>query len=123
MSERGGGHFIGFSMHTAYQHYPYMAIFSAAKIALESLIKGISNEYLQKGIFANVISLATLLTETEKRIKPYGDYPNWLQTEEVCGIVDNLIKHSDGLLNGNVIHAYKYSSTYFGESYRERIRK
>ena len=123
MRERGGGHFIGFSMHTAYQHYPYMAVFSAAKIALESLIKGIANEYLEHGVIANAISLATLLTDTERRIKPYGDYPHWLKTEEVCEIVNNLIEHSGNLVNGSVIHAYKYSETFFGDSYFHRIRK
>ena len=35
MCKRGGGHFIGFSMHTAYQHYPKMVAFTAAKIAVE----------------------------------------------------------------------------------------
>ena len=120
MRERGGGHFIGFSMHTSYQHYPYMALFSAAKNALESLIKCISNENLKYKIYANVISLATLLTETEKRIKPYGDYDNWLKTEEVCEIVYNLINDSNGLVNGSIIHAYKYSKTFFEESYTSK---
>lgn len=123
MRKRGGGHFIGFSMHTSYQNYPYMALFSAAKNALESLIKGISNEYLKHNIYANVISLATLLTETEKRIKPNGDYDNWLRTEEVCEIVHNLIKDSNGLVNGSIIHAYKYSKTFFEEAYTRRISK
>lgn len=123
MRVRGGGHFIGFSMHTAYQHYPYMALFSAAKNALESLIRGISNEYLKYKIYSNVISLATLQTKTEKRIKPHGDYENWLKVEEVCEIVNNLIKHSNGLVNGSVIHTYKYSKTFFEDAYISRIRK
>lgn len=123
MSERGGGHFVGFSMHTAYQNYPYMALFSAAKMALESFIKGISNEYLKDGINANVISLSTLQTEHELRMKPHGDYSNWLRTEEVCKIVTNLIECSSGLVNGSVIHAYKYSDSFFGESFISRIRK
>lgn len=123
MSNQGGCHFIGFSMHTAYQNYPYMAIFSAAKLALESFIKSVSNEYLHNEVYANVVSLATLRTETEKRIKPYGDYENWLEADEVCNIVDNLIRYSNGLVNGSVIHAYKYSKTFFGESYLNRIKK
>jgi len=48
MNKRGGGHFIGFSTHTSYQRYPLMVAFTAAKIAAESLIQGISNEYLEK---------------------------------------------------------------------------
>lgn len=123
MSQRGGGHFVGFSMHTAYQNYPYMALFSAAKMALEGFIKGVSNEYLKEGIVANIISLSTLQTETELRMKPRGDYDNWLRADEVCKIVKNLIEYSAGLVNGSVIHAYKYSDTFFGESYYDRIGK
>jgi len=123
MCEKGGGHFIGFSTHTAYQNYPEMIVFTAAKMAVESLIKGISNEYLEKGIIANTIALATLDTPAEKEIKPYGHHEKWLKTDEVCTIVNNLITHSNGLLNGNVIHAYKYSERYFRESYFDRIKK
>lgn len=123
MCKRGGGHFIGFSMHTSYQNYPYMALFSAAKNALECLIKGISNEYLKHNIYANVISLSTLLTENEKRIKPNGDYENWIKPEEVCELVHNLIKDSNGFVNGSIIHAYKFSESFFGEAYTRRISK
>lgn len=123
MKERGGGHFITFSMHTTYQCYPYMTIFTAAKSAVESLTKGISNEYLKWNIHANIVSLSTLLTEKEKEMKPHGDHANWLKTVDVCTIVDNLIRHSGGLINGSVIHAYKYSDSYFGESYLSRIDK
>lgn len=123
MSERGGGHFVGFSMHTTYQNYPYMALFSAAKTALESLIKGISNECLKDGVHANVIALSTLQTENELKMKPHGDFDNWLKAEDVCMIVKNLIENSAGLVNGSVIHAYKYSKTFFGESFMDRIKK
>ncbi|MCL2682687.1 MAG: SDR family oxidoreductase [Bacteroidales bacterium] len=123
MCERGGGHFIGFSAHTAYQHYPKMSAFTAAKIAVESLIQGISNEYLENGVIANTIALATLDTEEERRIKPKGDSSSWLKTDEVCTIVDNLIRSSSNLINGSIIHAYKYSKTYFGQSYFDRIKK
>lgn len=123
MSERGGGHFVGFSMHTAYQNYPYMALFSAAKTALESFIKGISNEYFKYGVNANIISLSTLQNDTELRMKPHGDYSNWLRADEVCKIVNSLIDCSEGLINSSIIHAYKYSNSFFGESFIDRIRK
>lgn len=123
MNKRGGGHFIGFSTHTSYQHYPLMVAFTAAKIAVESLIQGISNEYLEKNIVANAIALATLDTEVERKIKPKGDLSSWLKTEEVCTLVDNLIANSNDLINGNVIHAYRHSKTYFGQSYFGRIEK
>lgn len=123
MCKRGGGHFVTFSMHTTYQCFPYMSVFTAAKSAVECLTKGISNEYLKYNIYANVISLSTLLTEKELDMKPHGDYVNWLKPDEVCMIVDNLICNSNGLINGTLIHTYKYSDTYFGESYLGRIEK
>ncbi len=122
MCKRKGGHFIGFSTHTSYQHYPKMAAFTAAKTAVESLIRGISNEYIEQGINANTIALATLLTETELKIKPKGDSVNWLNTDEVCKLVENIILQPSNLINGNVIHVYKYSDTYFHQSYFDRIQ-
>ena len=122
MCKREGGHFIAFSTHTLYQHYPRMVLFSAAKAAVESLIRGISNEYLDKGITANTIALATLLTEVELKIKPKGDSKNWLNTDEVCKFVENLILQPNKLINGNVIHIYKHSDSYFNKSYFERIQ-
>ena len=121
MYRNGGGHFIGFSTHTTYQHYPKMVAFNAAKVAVESLIRGISNEYLDKKIIANTIALATLFTETELKMKPFGDSKNWLTTDEVCELVESIILQPNNLMNGNVIHAYKYSASYFHQSYFERI--
>jgi len=122
MCKRKGGHFIGFSTHTSYQHYPKMVAFTAAKAAVESLIRGIANEYLEKGINANTIALATLLTEAELKIKPKGDSKNWLNTDEVCEFVENIILHPSKLMSGNVIHIYKYSDSYFHQSYFDRIK-
>jgi len=122
MCKRKGGHFIGFSTHTSYQHYPKMVAFTAAKAAVESLIRGIANEYLDKGINANTIALATLLTETELKIKPKGDSKNWLNTDEVCEFVENIILQPSKLISGNVIHIYKYSDSYFHQSYYDRIK-
>jgi short-subunit dehydrogenase len=123
MCKRKGGHFIGFSTHTSYQHYPKMVAFTAAKAAVESLIRGIANEYFEKGINANTIALATLLTETELKMKPKGDSKNWLNTDEVCEFVENIILQPSKLVSGNVIHIYKYSDSFFHQSYFDRINK
>lgn len=121
MCSRGGGHFIGFSTHTAYQSYPLMAAFTAAKVAVESLIKGISNEYLSEGVIANVIAPATLKTRVEIDMKPNGDHENWLELSEVCELVENLILCSNNIVNGTIIQAYKYSDSYFKQAYYDRI--
>lgn len=121
MCSRGGGHFIGFSTHTSYQSYPLMAAFTAAKVAVESLIKGISNEYLSEGIIANVVAPATLKTKVEIDMKPNGDHENWLELSEVCNLVESLILCSNNIVNGTIIQAYKYSDSYFKQAYYDRI--
>ncbi|HET6256737.1 MAG TPA: SDR family oxidoreductase [Puia sp.] len=123
MCKRGGGHFMAFSSHTNYQHYPRLVAYSAAKAAVESLISGISNEYLNEGIIANTIALSTLYTETERKLKPNGDCENWLQPEEVSRFIEEFVLRSGGTVNGNVIHMYKYSPSYFHQSYYQRIRQ
>lgn len=120
MKIRGGGHFIGFTSHTSYQNYPLMATYTASKAAVESLIKSISNECLADKIYANVIALATLQTPIEKAMKPNGDYENWLAPEQVYEIIRNVILYSSNLVNGTIIHAYKYSDSFFGKSFYER---
>lgn len=121
MCSRGGGHFVGFSTHTAYQNFPLMAAFTAAKVAVESLIKSISNEYLSEGIIANAIAPATLKTKVELEMKPNGDHENWLELSDVCNLVDDLILCSNNIVNGTIIQAYKYSDTYFNQSYYNRV--
>ena len=71
---------------------------------------------------ANIISLSTLKTDIELKMKPQWDYEHWLMPDEVCKVVDSLVETTDGLVNGSVIHAYKYSDTYFGQSYYDRIK-
>lgn len=121
MKQRKGGNFVAFSAHTVYQYYPQMVVFTAAKAAVEGLVKGIANEYSEFNIIANTFALATLLTEVEKKIKPKGDYKNWLLTEEVCETVVDIISHRNKLINGNIIHLFKHSHTFFHQSYFDRI--
>jgi short-subunit dehydrogenase len=123
MIKRGGGHFIGFTSHTVYQDYPEMVAFTASKRAVESIVKGIANEYFKDGIISNCFALATLLTKVEKQMKPLGDHQNWLDTVEVCKEVIDFISTSSSLVSGNIIHLYKYSESYFHESYYQRINK
>lgn len=122
MIDRAGGHFIAFSSHTNYQNYPEMVAFTSSKIALECLIKGIANEYGQYGILSNIFALATLNTDIERKLKPHGDFKNWLNLDEVSESVFQLIHDNNSLLNGNVIHLYKYSESYFHQSYYDRIK-
>lgn len=122
MVARSGGHFIAFSSHTNYQNYPEMVAFTASKVALECLIKGIANEYAKYGLLSNIFALATLNTDVEKKLKPHGDFDNWLKLDEVAESVLQLIHDNNSLMNGNIIHLYKYSESYFNQSYYERIK-
>lgn len=124
MRKRAGGHFVAFSPHTLYQAYPLMAIFDVAKAGLEQLIRHIANENSEHGVTANTVAIATLNTDEERRLKPHGDHRHWLVPSEVAGGVCDFIEQSNpsGLINGNVLHMFRYSASYFHQSYYDRIR-
>lgn len=121
MKARGGGHFMAFSSHTVYQSYPLMAAFTSAKAAVESLIQCIAYEYSKDHIIANTLALATLATEVEKSLKPYGDHANWLQPLQVCQLIRELVEAPFSIMNGNTIHVFNHSESYFHQSYYDRI--
>jgi len=124
MRKRGGGHFVAFSPHTLYQAYPLMAVFDVAKAGMEQLIRHIANEHVEHGVVANTIAIATLNTEEERRLKPYGDHQQWLPPEEVARSVCDFIagSSSPAIANGNVLHMFAYSKSYFHQAYYDRIR-
>jgi 3-oxoacyl-[acyl-carrier protein] reductase len=121
MQTRGGGHFMAFSSHTDYQSYPLMAAFTSAKAGLETLIRSIAHEYSKDKIIANTLAVATLATETEKKLKPHGDHENWLQLAQVSRLIRELVENPFSIMNGNTIHLYNHSDSFFHQSYFERI--
>lgn len=123
MIERGGGDFITFSAHSQYQHYPKMGAFTSAKAAVEAFTMTLSNEYIRAGIRANCFALATMLTPEEQKMKPKGDYPNWLTPNEVALRAIELLERADPIVTGNIIQLFKHSDSYFGQSYFSRIEK
>lgn len=120
--KRGGGNFVAFTSHSRYQAYPLMAAFDSSKAAVEQLIRHIANEESCNGLIANAFALATLATEEEFRLKPHGDHEHWLRPREVASAVCHALRSPAGLINGNTIHLYKYSPTYFASSYFDRIK-
>ena len=103
MIEKGGGNIISISCKSVKHNFPWMIPFTASKAAVESLMKGIANEYSKEGIVSNTLELATLQTETEQNLKPHGDYNNWLDTKEVAKTIHTLISNDNSYINGNVI--------------------
>ncbi len=119
----GGGYFLAFSSHSRYQSYPLMAAFDAAKAAVVQLVRHIANEGAESGIVANTLALATLLTDAERSLKPHGDHRAWLHPEEVAEYALWLMQAPGPALNGNELHLFNYSESYFRRSYFERIER
>jgi len=122
MIQKGGGHIIAFSCNSVRFNYPEMAPFTAAKSALESLIRTLANELYDCGVYANSFQLSTLLTDHETHVKPFGDHQNWLKVDEVVAYVEQFITQPTQLHNGNSIQLYHYSDSFFHKSYFDRIR-
>lgn len=119
MKVRAGGHFIAFSSHTVHEAYPLMAAFTSAKVAVENLIKSIANEYSRDKIFSTALAIATLDTPKEREMRPMANHSDWLKPIQVCRLVQTLAK--EPIMNGNTIHLFNYSDTFFHQSYYDRL--
>lgn len=122
MTEKGGGHFVGFSCNSVKYNYPQMAPFTASKSALEAFFRTVANEFYDRGIYANSFQLATLLTEYEIARKPFGDHEHWLKLNEVVTYVEQFLTQPNQLHNGNSIQLYHHSESFFHKSYFDRIK-
>lgn len=120
--KNGGGHFIGFSCDSTNFNYPLMNPFISAKSALNGFIKCLANEFYKDKIVPNAFALTTVLTEMEMKRKPNGDFDNWLSPIDVAQKVYELT-HIENIVCGNIIKLYKYSESFFHQSYYERISK
>jgi short-subunit dehydrogenase len=123
MQERKGGHFVTFGCNSTKYHYPLMAPFTASKQAVATLMTSLCNEYGKYEIQFNCFILTTIKTEREKKIKPFGDFKNWLEPKKVAECVLNLTQQENTLINGGEINLFKYSEQYNWKGYFERIKK
>lgn len=119
--QNGGGHFIVFSCASTKYNYPMMTPFVNSKMALNGLTKQIANEYGGQNIVSNAILLTTLKTETEKNMKPNGDYNNWLELSEVAKFV-HYVSQLPKTVQGNLLEIKKYSPSFFGSGYNDRVK-
>lgn len=121
MCSKGGGHFIAFSSHAVTQSYPLMAAFLASKAAVGSLIQSIANEYARENIIANALAIATLDSPRERNLRPTADSSDWLQIEQILRYVEEMVRSPFSIMNGNNIHLYNYSDSFFHQSYFDRL--
>lgn len=116
MRRRRWGRVLAFSSHTANQNYPFCGSFTMAKAALESAVQVVANENARFGIAANTLSLATLQTEAEQKLKPSGHYEDWISPDDAAKYALDLVTSHPPLLNGSTLQFWGYSSSYFGNS-------
>ncbi len=121
MRLKGGGHFIAFSSHAVAQSYPLMAAFSAAKASVDSLIQSIANEYAEYGIIANALAIATLNSPRERHLRPKADSSDWLQVDQISRFVEQFVHAPFHIMNGNTVHLFNYSKSFFHQSYFQRL--
>jgi 3-oxoacyl-[acyl-carrier protein] reductase len=122
MIKKGGGRIIAFSCNSVNFHFPFMAAFTSAKAAVESLIKCIAHEYAQNNIVANSLALSSMQTEVVKASKPFGDYEHYIPISDLCITISELLSMKSDIVNGNTINCYKYSESYYNQGYFQRIK-
>lgn len=119
--QQDGGSFVAFGSHAAASAFPLTAAFSAAKVALESLVRSIANEFGGRGISANTLALATVDTPQERALRPNARCDEWLSLDQVYGAASALALNPCAFLTGTTVHVYNYSESFFGESYYSRL--
>ena len=115
-----GARLVAFSCNSVIYNYPEMAAFTAAKAAVECLVKCIANEWSGQGIIANAIALPTIRTDQVLKLKPNGDHENYIRPEELAQMVLGVLRHASDYMNGNAIKILKYSPSFYHEAYFSR---
>lgn len=118
-----GGKILTFSCNATDFHFPNMLPFTAAKAAIDATVKCIANEHSKDGIVINSIALSSLKTEQNKGSKPYGDYDNYLDLDDLSNKVLEVLNMQGEYLNGNILKCFNYSESYYNEGYFQRIQQ
>jgi NADP-dependent 3-hydroxy acid dehydrogenase YdfG len=123
MKVRGGGNCLAFSCNSTKYNYPLMATFTAAKNAIDSLVRSLANEFSCDKIRFNSLALSTVWSEREVKLKPHGDTAHYLLPEDIAKIIPFLTSDDAHLMSGNSISLFEPSETFFRTGYLERIKK
>lgn len=123
MKQKGGGNCVAFSCNSTKYHYPLMATFTAAKSAVDSLIRSLANEFSGDKIRFNSLALSTVWSEREAKLKPHGDVEHYIKPDDIAKIIPFLTSSDAHLISGNSINLFEPSDTFYRTGYLERIRK
>ncbi|AXQ30201.1 SDR family oxidoreductase [Solimonas sp. K1W22B-7] len=116
MRRQRSGRLVAFTSHTQEAAYPFMGPFNMSKLALLSAVQTLANENARFGIAINAIAVATLQTETERRIKPTGTYDDWVPVNGLAAYAIDMATTMGIQVNGSEIQYWKYSQSFFGDS-------
>jgi NAD(P)-dependent dehydrogenase (short-subunit alcohol dehydrogenase family) len=120
MIRNGGGHIVGFSCNSVLHNYPDMAPFTAAKAAVESLLKCISNEYSQFGISTTALALPTIRTPKVIAEKKLVNPDEYISPEELASTILRVICKFPVHISGNAVQVFKHNARFYNSGYFER---
>jgi NAD(P)-dependent dehydrogenase (short-subunit alcohol dehydrogenase family) len=120
MKEVGGGRIIAFSCNSVKYNYPDMAVFTAAKAAVECLIKCVANELSQYNITANAFALPSIKTNSVKATKAEEYHKDYTALDELACCIEQIVESLTNLTNGNIVGLFKYSNSFYHKGYYER---
>lgn len=123
MRAKGGASCVAFSCNSVRYNYPWMASFTAAKAATESLIRSLANEFSGDGLRFNSLVLASVKTPKVLNSKPHGDFEHYISPEDLVPIIRFLMSREARLINASSINLFEHSPLYYRQGYFERIGK
>jgi NAD(P)-dependent dehydrogenase (short-subunit alcohol dehydrogenase family) len=123
MRARGGGSTVAFSCSSVKYNYPWMASFTAAKSAVDSLVRSLANEFSGDGLRFNSLVLSSLKTTKVRESKPYGDFEHFTPPDDIAPIVRFLLSDEAYLVNGNTISLLSHSDDFYRTGYFKRVAK
>lgn len=123
MRAAGGGSCVAFSCNSVRYNYPWMASFTAAKSAVESITRSMANEFSGDGLRFNALVLASVKTQQVRESKPHGDFAHFITPEDIAPVVKFLFSTEAYLVNGNAIALFQHSDEFYNKGYFQRIAK
>jgi len=123
MVGKGGGSVIAFSCNSVRYSYPNMAAFTAAKSAVDSLVRSLANELSGQHLRFNSLVLASLKTHKVQESKPRGDFAHFIPPNDLVPTIRFLLSDDAYLVNGNTINLFVHSDQFYNTGYFQRVAK